>query len=261
MRHVAIGQAADLIVVAPATANTIAKLAAGLADDLLGNTMLASTAPLVIAPAMHTEMWQQPGNRREHRRLARARRHDRRARRRPAHRAKIRAPVGWPSPTRSSRRPSSRRWPHRPRGHAHARDRRWHARSPRSRAIHRQSLERKAGRRDRARCSGSRRRGHAHRGEPRGRRARVDDDRAREFDRSNSRMQSPTAARDADVIIMAAAVADYRPETVAEPRSRRRRRATLSTCASSRIPTSCRPRRRSNGRPDHRRLRRRDRSG
>ena len=60
VRHVAIGQAADLIVVAPATANTIAKLAAGLADDLLGNTILASTAPLVIAPAMHTEMWQNP---------------------------------------------------------------------------------------------------------------------------------------------------------------------------------------------------------
>ncbi|HWU47453.1 MAG TPA: bifunctional phosphopantothenoylcysteine decarboxylase/phosphopantothenate--cysteine ligase CoaBC [Humibacter sp.] len=58
VRHVAIGQSADLIVIAPATANTIAKLAAGLADDLLGNTVLASTAPLVIAPAMHTEMWQ-----------------------------------------------------------------------------------------------------------------------------------------------------------------------------------------------------------
>ncbi len=60
VRHVAIGQAADLIVIAPATANTIAKLANGLADDLLGNTVLASTAPLVIAPAMHTEMWQHP---------------------------------------------------------------------------------------------------------------------------------------------------------------------------------------------------------
>lgn len=60
VRHVAIGQSADLIVIAPATANTIAKLAAGIADDLLGNTVLASTAPLVIAPAMHTEMWQNP---------------------------------------------------------------------------------------------------------------------------------------------------------------------------------------------------------
>jgi phosphopantothenoylcysteine decarboxylase/phosphopantothenate--cysteine ligase len=60
VRHVAIGQSADLIVIAPATANTIAKLAAGIADDLLGNTVLASTAPLVIAPAMHTEMWRNP---------------------------------------------------------------------------------------------------------------------------------------------------------------------------------------------------------
>jgi phosphopantothenoylcysteine decarboxylase/phosphopantothenate--cysteine ligase len=54
VRHVAIGQSADLIVIAPATANTLAKLAAGIADDL------ASTAPLVVAPAMHTEMWRNP---------------------------------------------------------------------------------------------------------------------------------------------------------------------------------------------------------
>lgn len=60
VRHVAIGQAADVIVVAPATAHTIAKLATGLADDLLGTTILASSAPLVIAPAMHTEMWENP---------------------------------------------------------------------------------------------------------------------------------------------------------------------------------------------------------
>ncbi len=60
VRHVAIGQAADVIVVAPATANTVAKLAAGLSDDLLGTTILASTAPIVVAPAMHTEMWHNP---------------------------------------------------------------------------------------------------------------------------------------------------------------------------------------------------------
>ncbi len=60
VRHVAIGQAAELIIVAPATANSIAKIATGQADDLLGNTILASTAPLVIAPAMHTEMWRNP---------------------------------------------------------------------------------------------------------------------------------------------------------------------------------------------------------
>ena len=54
VRHVAIGQAAELIVIAPATADAIARLAAGIADDLLMNAVLASTAPLVIAPAMHT---------------------------------------------------------------------------------------------------------------------------------------------------------------------------------------------------------------
>ena len=60
VRHVALGQQADVIVIAPATANTIAKLTAGIADDLLGTTVLASRAPLVVAPAMHTEMWQHP---------------------------------------------------------------------------------------------------------------------------------------------------------------------------------------------------------
>lgn len=60
VRHVAIGQSADVIVVAPATANMIARLAVGLADDLLSTTILASRAPLVLAPAMHTEMWQHP---------------------------------------------------------------------------------------------------------------------------------------------------------------------------------------------------------
>jgi phosphopantothenoylcysteine decarboxylase/phosphopantothenate--cysteine ligase len=57
VRHVALGQRADLVVVAPATAHTLAKLAHGLSDDLLGTTVLASTAPLVVAPAMHTQMW------------------------------------------------------------------------------------------------------------------------------------------------------------------------------------------------------------
>ena len=60
VKHVQLGQQANLIVVAPATANFIAKLAAGIADDLLGNTILASNAPVLIAPAMHTEMWLNP---------------------------------------------------------------------------------------------------------------------------------------------------------------------------------------------------------
>jgi phosphopantothenoylcysteine decarboxylase / phosphopantothenate---cysteine ligase len=56
--HVALGRAADLAVVYPATANVLAKLAHGLADDLLTTTLLAATCPLVVAPAMHTEMWE-----------------------------------------------------------------------------------------------------------------------------------------------------------------------------------------------------------
>lgn len=63
VRHVALGQRADLVVVAPATANTMATMAAGLADDLLGTTLLATTAPVLIAPAMHTEMWNHPATR------------------------------------------------------------------------------------------------------------------------------------------------------------------------------------------------------
>lgn len=60
VRHVALGQGADLVVVAPATANTIAKMTAGIADDLLGTTLLATLAPVLIAPAMHAEMWRHP---------------------------------------------------------------------------------------------------------------------------------------------------------------------------------------------------------
>ncbi|MCR2794043.1 bifunctional phosphopantothenoylcysteine decarboxylase/phosphopantothenate--cysteine ligase CoaBC [Microbacterium sp. zg.Y625] len=63
VRHVALGQRADLIIIAPATAHTLAKMAAGLADDLLGTTLLVTRAPVVVAPAMHTEMWQHPATR------------------------------------------------------------------------------------------------------------------------------------------------------------------------------------------------------
>ncbi len=58
VRHVALGTRADLVIVAPATANTLAKMATGLADNLLGVTLLATTAPVVVAPAMHTAMWE-----------------------------------------------------------------------------------------------------------------------------------------------------------------------------------------------------------
>jgi phosphopantothenoylcysteine decarboxylase / phosphopantothenate---cysteine ligase len=55
--HTRLGQAADLVIVAPATARFIAAYAAGLSDDLLGATLLATTAPVLVCPAMHTEMW------------------------------------------------------------------------------------------------------------------------------------------------------------------------------------------------------------
>lgn len=58
--HVRIGQSADLLVVAPATADLLAKAAHGLADDLLTNTLLTARCPVVFAPAMHTEMWEHP---------------------------------------------------------------------------------------------------------------------------------------------------------------------------------------------------------
>ncbi|MFI7521622.1 bifunctional phosphopantothenoylcysteine decarboxylase/phosphopantothenate--cysteine ligase CoaBC [Micromonospora globbae] len=58
--HVRLGQQADLVVVAPATADLIAKAAHGLADDLLTNTLLTARCPVVLAPAMHTEMWEHP---------------------------------------------------------------------------------------------------------------------------------------------------------------------------------------------------------
>ena len=58
--HTSLGQQADLIVIAPATAHVIARLANGLANDLLTATVLASRAPVLLCPAMHTEMWEQP---------------------------------------------------------------------------------------------------------------------------------------------------------------------------------------------------------
>lgn len=60
VRHVELGQQADAIVVAPATASFLGRLSAGIADDLLMNAILASTAPIYLAPAMHTEMWLNP---------------------------------------------------------------------------------------------------------------------------------------------------------------------------------------------------------
>ncbi|GAA0242171.1 bifunctional phosphopantothenoylcysteine decarboxylase/phosphopantothenate--cysteine ligase CoaBC [Actinomadura nitritigenes] len=61
--HVRLGQGADLVFVAPATADLLARAAHGLADDLLTNTLLTARCPVVFAPAMHTEMWEHPATR------------------------------------------------------------------------------------------------------------------------------------------------------------------------------------------------------
>ncbi len=58
--HVRLGQQADLVIVAPATADLLARAASGRADDLLTNVLLTASCPVVMAPAMHTEMWQHP---------------------------------------------------------------------------------------------------------------------------------------------------------------------------------------------------------
>src|SRR3954466_8410457 len=58
--HVRIGQTADLVVVAPATADLLARAATGRADDLLTATLLTARSPVLFAPAMHTEMWEHP---------------------------------------------------------------------------------------------------------------------------------------------------------------------------------------------------------
>ncbi|WOD37789.1 bifunctional phosphopantothenoylcysteine decarboxylase/phosphopantothenate--cysteine ligase CoaBC [Nodosilinea sp. E11] len=58
--HIELGEWAELFVIAPLSANTLGKLAHGLADNLLTNTVLASTCPVLLAPAMNTDMWQQP---------------------------------------------------------------------------------------------------------------------------------------------------------------------------------------------------------
>ena len=60
VQHVNVGQHADVVVIAPATADLIARLATGRADDLLTSTVLVATCPVIVAPAMHTEMWLNP---------------------------------------------------------------------------------------------------------------------------------------------------------------------------------------------------------
>src|SRR2546423_14725475 len=67
--HITFSQSVDLFVIAPATANIIAKFANGIADDFITSTYLASTAPVLVAPAMNTTMWNHPATQRNLNRL------------------------------------------------------------------------------------------------------------------------------------------------------------------------------------------------
>lgn len=64
IRHLTLSEAADLILVAPATANIIGKLAGGIADDLISTLLLGADAPVMLAPAMNARMWQHPSTQR-----------------------------------------------------------------------------------------------------------------------------------------------------------------------------------------------------
>ena len=64
IEHLTLGENADLIVVAPATANILAKMATGIADDLVSSLLLGAACPILIAPAMNTRMWQNPATQR-----------------------------------------------------------------------------------------------------------------------------------------------------------------------------------------------------
>ena len=162
VRHVALGRAADLVVVAPATADFLAKMPPGLADDLLGTTLLATSAPVVVAPAMHTEMWRHPSTTHNIETL----------RHRGVH---VVGPADGPL-TGGDSGPGRMREPEviverRSRGRRRAatcaaprrRHRRRHPRADRPGALHRQPLERPPGRRRRRRRRRSRRGRHARR--------------------------------------------------------------------------------------------------
>jgi phosphopantothenoylcysteine decarboxylase/phosphopantothenate--cysteine ligase len=69
IKHIQLAQSIDLLLVAPATANTLAKFANGIADDFLSTLYISTTAPVLVAPAMNVEMWAHPATRENVRRL------------------------------------------------------------------------------------------------------------------------------------------------------------------------------------------------
>ena len=210
--HTRLGQTADLVVVAPATAKLLGKYAAGISDDLLTATLLATRAPVLVAPAMHTEMWEHPAVQDNLATLRRRGVHvvdpdsraPRRRRRRGGPPRRPRAP-SWP------RRRACSLGGRRPRRGAGARHRRRHPRADRRGAGHHQPLVGQAGLRDRRGRRPPRRRRHPrHHHRP----ARAARRRDRVACRPRRRCRTRCSARAADWTssCMAAAVADFRPK-------------------------------------------------
>jgi phosphopantothenoylcysteine decarboxylase/phosphopantothenate--cysteine ligase len=250
--HTRLGQGADLIVVAPATARLLADYAAGRSHDLLTATLLATRAPVVVCPAMHTEMWEHPAVQEN---LATLRRVACTSSSPKPGRSPVATSDTVGSPTRARIVAADRRVLSRPdlAGPHRAGHRRWH-REPSIRCAS-SATARRASRATPwpRRCAGVP--GHArHHGDslPGARPVEV------VSVESAAEMQDAVTARAgaADVVVMAAAVADFRPVAVA-PRQDQEGRAVAARSASSprRHPRRAR---RTKPRPGAGRLRRRD---
>ena len=242
--HTRLGQTADLVVVAPATAKLIGKYAAGISDDLLTATLLATRAPVLVCPAMHTEMWEHAAVQENLATLRAARRARARTRSRPPRRRRRRRSGRLADPERivARGRGAARLARRSAGGPAGARDRGRHARADRPGALRRQPLVGEDGPRDRrGRARGGARTScssppRASPSPPGSRSVAVE---------TAEQMRDAVLARadDCDVVVMAAAVADFRPKAVAAREAEEgRRRARDRARADRRHPRRARRR-------------------
>ena len=226
VKHVTLGRHADLVLVAPATADLMARAVHGRADDLLTSTLLTATCPVVFAPAMHTEMWLHPATQANVKTLRErgAIVLDPRAAGSPA---PTPARAGCPSPRRSSRSPSTS-WldvmhPRCATSPAAGSLYRPAAPARRSiRAIPRQPIVGQAGLRPRLRRRRPGSRGRPRRGQRNG--ARTTARRPHSLGRIRDRAprHRHKLAVGADAVVMAAAPADFRPAAAADHKIKKR---------------------------------------
>ena len=229
---------ADLLVVAPCTANTLAKLAQGIADNVLTEAALAHRGPVLVAPAMNHRMWAHSGDAGE-RRGPCVERGVELIGPEEGELAEGESGIGRMSePEDIFRRVTAAAGAAGPRRKARARLRRRHARAARRRPLPRQPLLRPDGRRARRGGAPPRRPRHAARGKPRRRAARTASRSSRRRPRKQL-LHEALARADADLVLMSAAVADYRPAEASEREARQRRRA-VDDPSSSRPRTSSR---------------------